>query len=78
MQIKKVVVKEEREVAELTQDELIKNSAVVCNYLVNELYDMNDDKDVQQAKFTTALLSAYSALLVDSIFDSCDDESEEK
>lgn len=79
MQIKKVVVKQEQEVAEIEKDELVQNCAVVCEHLVNELYDMDDDDEVKHAKFTVALLATYSALLVDSIFNSDDnDESEEK
>lgn len=70
------MVKKEQKVVEITEDELINKCATVCKDLIGELYDIDEDTE---AEFVGNLLTLYSALMIDSIFNSEENsESEDK
>lgn len=76
MQIKTAMVKKEQKVVEITEDELINKCATVCKDLIGELYDIDEDAE---AEFVGNLLTLYSALMIDSIFNFEENsESEDK
>ncbi len=77
MQIKKVVIKEEQDVVEISKDELVKVCAEVCKHIFEDMCG-DDDESVDDAKNILSGLTVYSALLIDHIFENDNnDESEE-